>query len=305
MLHHQNHRLFNLNHTFKTIVFLPQECCLSRALLLSKTILLKVFNRIPGFQFQGTGTQLFLSSSNDTNTAEDPEDEATVHFKPIVTLPEDYSYKSGDDDATVLFVHRCKLFRFSGLLNQWKERGVGDIKIIMHSQTGKARLIMRRDLIFKICCNHYITGDMKLVHLGNDRSWMWFTQCDYSDEQPKEEKLAVRFKATDVANTFKTVFDKCVSEVLLDQCVHGDETRSTVMSSISSALADQTDSKESWECDSCLVKNRVSDTNCIACSASKPGQSLNSSPCPTSSALIYQTNLVESLKSVASPKRPV
>jgi len=52
---------------------------------------------------------------------------------------------------------RAKLFRFetSGEENEWKERGVGEVKILKNSDKGKYRVLMRRDKTFKICANHY------------------------------------------------------------------------------------------------------------------------------------------------------
>lgn len=52
---------------------------------------------------------------------------------------------------------RAKLFRFetSGDENEWKERGVGEVKILKHSDSGRYRVLMRRDKTLKICANHY------------------------------------------------------------------------------------------------------------------------------------------------------
>ena len=45
---------------------------------------------------------------------------------------------------------------------EWKERGVGDIKILHHPQKKTYRILLRRDQIHKIACNHYINTDQKL-----------------------------------------------------------------------------------------------------------------------------------------------
>lgn len=57
-------------------------------------------------------------------------------------------------------IRRSKLFRLSkgeeeGAVGEWKERGTGDMKILKHKETGKVRLLMRRDKTLKICANHY------------------------------------------------------------------------------------------------------------------------------------------------------
>ena len=37
---------------------------------------------------------------------------------------------------------------------QWKERGVGDVKLLKNRKTLSVRLLMRRDKTHKICANH-------------------------------------------------------------------------------------------------------------------------------------------------------
>ena len=229
------------------------------------------------FKFQGTGTQLFSSHQDDGDVAEKQGEEPDVYFQPVVTLPDNYTYQSGDDGGTILFEHRCKLFRFHESLKQWKERGVGDIKITRHGQTGKARVIMRRDQIWKICCNHFITKDMKLVPLGNEKTWVWFTQSDYSDEEPKKEKLAVRFKTADTAKEFKGVFESCVEEVPSQDATSGGgrgRGRGKATSAQATGPLALQCSESEWECEDCMVRNKVSDTICIACTAPRQGLDL-------------------------------
>lgn len=54
--------------------------------------------------------------------------------------------------------NRCvKLYWFeiSGEENEWKERGVGEVKILKYGDKRIYRIFMRRDKIFKICVNYY------------------------------------------------------------------------------------------------------------------------------------------------------
>ncbi|KXN71902.1 PH domain-like protein [Conidiobolus coronatus NRRL 28638] len=68
---------------------------------------------------------------------------------------------------------------------------------------------MRRDKTLKICANHYITEDMKLQpNVGSDRSWVYHVVGDVSDGAPSNETLAIRFANSDIANEFKTEFEK-------------------------------------------------------------------------------------------------
>ena len=126
--------------------------------------------------FKGAGRALFSVKH------EDPEAEADVHFKALVSLPE-IDVKTGEEHEEVLFTHRAKLFRFDENTNQWKERGIGDIKLLKNVQTNKTRVLMRRDQILKICCNHFITSDMTLLP-HQEKSRMWCTLNDFADETP-------------------------------------------------------------------------------------------------------------------------
>ena len=55
---------------------------------------------------------------------------------------------TGEEDEEPLYCHRAKLFRYDD--NQWKERGLGDIKILRHKQTKKCRLVMRREQVLVV-----------------------------------------------------------------------------------------------------------------------------------------------------------
>lgn len=41
---------------------------------------------------------------------------------------------------------------------EWKERGLGIMKLLEHKESKKARLLMRREKTLKICCNQYGTN---------------------------------------------------------------------------------------------------------------------------------------------------
>ena len=230
--------------------------------------------RSPDFKFQGSGRQLFAPKKEAAEMGEnDPEAEVEIHFKPIASLPKTYAFTSWDDEVEVLFSHRAKLFRFDAVAVQWKERGVGDIKIAKHRRTGRVRIIMRRDQILKICCNHYITPDMSLSPMNlNDKSWVWLTQSDFSDETPKAEKLAVRFKHVEKAREFKEVFDMCLAKLSQDQSAQPPrlETPQIHPKGSSESLASKFQpGVGSWECGACYVQNTAENTKCVACGTNK------------------------------------
>ena len=64
-------------------------------------------------------------------------------------------------------LRRAKLFRFDTNEDppQWKERGVGDVKLLKNKKNSNVRLLMRRDKTHKICANHYC--ELKSVSVFN------------------------------------------------------------------------------------------------------------------------------------------
>ena len=59
--------------------------------------------------------------------------------------------KSGEEGLECLLKLRTKLYRFAD--NQWKERGVGNIKIMRDRKERKIRVLMRQEKTFKPVCN--------------------------------------------------------------------------------------------------------------------------------------------------------
>ena len=68
-----------------------------------------------------------------------------ICFEPLVPLPEKIEVKTGEEDEDVLFESRARLFRFVG--GEWKERGLGVLKILQHRESRRIRLLMRREQV--------------------------------------------------------------------------------------------------------------------------------------------------------------
>ncbi|EJT45732.1 hypothetical protein A1Q2_00940 [Trichosporon asahii var. asahii CBS 8904] len=135
----------------------------------------------------------------DTEPKTTGENEHDPQFEPVVRLTETVETKTNEEDEEVLFKMRAKLFRFVKADSEWKERGTGDVRILEHKETGKARLVMRRDKTLK---------EMTLEpNVGSDRSWVWNVAADYADGEPQEELLAIRFANSENANLFKKAFE--------------------------------------------------------------------------------------------------
>ncbi|XP_072301227.1 E3 SUMO-protein ligase RanBP2 isoform X2 [Eucyclogobius newberryi] len=223
----------------------------------------------PLFGMQQDEEERESDSDNDSSHVE--EDDDGPHFEPIVPLPDKVDVKTGEEDEEEMFCNRAKLFRFDTETKEWKERGIGNVKILKNNISGKVRLLMRREQVLKICANHYITTDMLLKpNSGSDKSWVW-NAVDYADEEPKPEQLAIRFKTVDEAALFKSRFEeaqKIVREAQSDQPKRKEESAPT---SRSDSLAAQFARKEGeWRCDVCCVTNKPSTVKCAACQTPNP-----------------------------------
>ena len=71
------------------------------------------------------------------------------HFEPVIALPDLIEVKTGEEDEEVKFCSRGKLYRWA--TSEWKERGLGDIKILKNAVSGKYRVLMRREQVIKNC----------------------------------------------------------------------------------------------------------------------------------------------------------
>uniref|UniRef100_A0A8C5IG62 E3 SUMO-protein ligase RanBP2 n=1 Tax=Junco hyemalis TaxID=40217 RepID=A0A8C5IG62_JUNHY len=148
-----------------------------------------------------------VGTDEDSDVTQEEERDGQ-YFEPVVPLPDLVEVTSGEENEQVVFSHRAKLYRYDKDANQWKERGIGDIKILQNYDNKQVRIVMRRDQVLKLCANHRITPDMNLQQMkGSDRAWVW-TACDFADGERKVELLAVRFKLQDVADSFKQIFDE-------------------------------------------------------------------------------------------------
>ena len=178
----------------------------------------------PHREFAGAGSQLFSQKNNKDLGDDDPESEVSgVDFKAIVQLDE-IDQSSGEENEDVIYSQRAKLYRYDKDTAQWKERGVGNLKLLKHKITGRVRVLMRRDQILKICANHFLTADMELkANAGSDRSWVWHTSGDIADGEAKVEQLAVRFKNAEIAQEFKEKFDMCKEELKTSEIFDNDD----------------------------------------------------------------------------------
>uniref|UniRef100_A0A452S4J5 358 kDa nucleoporin n=1 Tax=Ursus americanus TaxID=9643 RepID=A0A452S4J5_URSAM len=251
------------------------------------------------FTFHGPGKSVFgtpapelanKSHETDGGSAHGDDDDDGPHFEPVVPLPDKIEVKTGEEDEEEFFCNRAKLFRFDAESKEWKERGIGNVKILRHKTSGKIRLLMRREQVLKICANHYISPDMKLTpNAGSDRSFVWHA-LDYADELPKPEQLAIRFKTPEEAALFKCKFEEAqniLKALGANVATATNQAMRIVKEPTSHDNKDicksdagnmnfefQIAKKEGswWHCNSCSLKNAATAKKCVSCQNLNPNK---------------------------------
>ncbi|GAA0148563.1 scaffold/adaptor protein [Lithospermum erythrorhizon] len=130
------------------------------------------------------------------------EEDTGAQIAPIVRLQE-VAVTTGEEDEDCLLDLKAKLYRFDKEGNQWKERGVGTVKLLKHKETGKVRLVMRQNKTLKICANHLVLPTMTTQeHAGNEKSCVWHA-ADFADGELKDETFAIRFPSVENCKDFR------------------------------------------------------------------------------------------------------
>ncbi|KAF4105397.1 E3 SUMO-protein ligase RanBP2-like isoform X2 [Onychostoma macrolepis] len=168
----------------------------------------------PNFTWSDAGAKVFgcAATKNEEKEEGGDDDNDEIHFEPIVSLPE-VEVRSGEEDEEILYKERAKLYRWDRELNQWKERGVGDIKILYHPVKKRYRVVMRREQVLKVCTNHTINQSIELKPMNTSANALVWTATDHSEGDGKVEQLAARFKTPELAESFRRVFTDCQSRM--------------------------------------------------------------------------------------------
>ena len=228
-------------------------------------------NREGAKLFQGAGAQLFAEINEDV----EGQDEDKLHFEPVIPLPDEIKVVTGEEGLDVLFSERAKLYRFDADSGQWKERGVGDVKLLRHPKSGQGRVLMRREQIKKLCANHNINSGMELKpNVGSDRSWVWYTPADYAEGEARPEKLAIKLKSAEIAGKFREVFEdlkESFSAGMPSEVEPTDDQQGAGCALYKQFISTFAASSDSWSCEMCYVENSTKDLECIACNSAKPG----------------------------------
>jgi len=166
-------------------------------------------------------------TSEKTSEEAPKEEESTATFEPVVKL-EKVETKSGEEDEEMLYSMRAKLFIFGETLlekgtgnKSWKERGIGEVRILRHREHQRIRVLMRQEKTMKVIVNHALDPRITLEpNTGSDRSWVW-SAFDFAEGELVETVFALRFADSDIANNFKTKFEEYQKE--MDKLLAGED----------------------------------------------------------------------------------
>jgi len=147
------------------------------------------------------------------------EVESTATFEPVVKL-EEVETKNGEEEEEVVYSARSKLFIYGETLldvgtgkKSWRERGIGEARILRHREHQRLRFLMRQEKTMKVIANHAVDPRIELSpNAGSDRSWVW-SAFDFAGGELVETVFAVRFPDSDIANDFKEKFGECQKEM--------------------------------------------------------------------------------------------
>ncbi|KAL3786436.1 hypothetical protein HJC23_011017 [Cyclotella cryptica] len=133
---------------------------------------------------------------------------------------EEVEVKSGEEDEEIICSYRSKLFLYGETLldkgtgnKTWKERGIGEARILRHRQHQRLRFLMRQEKTMKVIANHALDPRIQLEpNAGSDRSWVW--SCyDFAEGELEEKVFALRFANSEVAVEFKNKYEECQKEM--------------------------------------------------------------------------------------------
>ncbi|KAL0407674.1 UNVERIFIED_CONTAM: Ran-binding protein 1b [Sesamum radiatum] len=189
-------------------------------------------------------TTLRREEEEDEDKKPSAEDEDTgAQIAPIVKLQE-VAVTTGEEDEDVLLDLKSKLYRFDKEGNQWKERGVGVVKLLRHRESGRVRLVMRQTKTLKICANHLVLPTMTVQeHQGNDKSCVWHA-ADFADGELKEETFCIRFASVENCKAFKDKIEEITESQANDR---GENQEATAAASLIERLSVEGDTPEAKE----------------------------------------------------------
>ncbi|CAG8447750.1 8052_t:CDS:2 [Ambispora gerdemannii] len=146
---------------------------------------------------------LAISPTTATDEHQDKDKEGEIFGTSSKQLLSEKEVKTGEEDEDTLFTSRAKLYWMDEQLN-WKERGVGYIKLNVKSNTMKSpRLVMRADVVFRLILNVSLFEGMPVQLEEN------FVRI-VAIENNKPAKYAIKLNNADVSQELYMKILNCI-----------------------------------------------------------------------------------------------
>lgn len=161
-------------------------------------------------------TEPEVAKNDDDNF--NPEEEVTEgNWNTPQVEVQEVKVETGEEEESIFWKCRSKLYRWAnaggdgGAAGEWKERGVGEARLLKHKQTGKIRFLLRQEKTLKIIANHYVVENgvyCKLSpNVSSEKIWVW-SVMDFADGELKNEQFALKFGQIELAQEFKKKFEE-------------------------------------------------------------------------------------------------
>lgn len=168
-------------------------------------------------------SNLMTKASPSTNGVADGDDnDNTVedvnydpHYDPIIALPDEITVTTGEEEEQKVFGERAKLFRFDATNREWKERGVGEFKLLHHPKNNTYRLLLRREQVYKCVLNQALSADFLMNPMKqSDKAYCWVgTNFAEDTTNGAMESLSVRFKNAQIAQSFEKAVNRAIENL--------------------------------------------------------------------------------------------
>jgi len=177
-----------------------------------------------GFGF-GSGNQGGSQTGNllgpsGGSTSSITSDKSTESSTPQPDAPEDDSAKlistsnhdeegEGEENEETTHAGKCKVYKLvkaSEMPAEWKDMGVGILRLKKHKETSARRALLRNSLTGKIIINFNLYSGLKPTHAAKVVSFV-----GYDGSEPTSYRL--RFKTDDQAKGLRDAFDRDLASV--------------------------------------------------------------------------------------------
>lgn len=188
----------------------------------------------------------------------------------IIPPPELFKVKTDSDNKITLFEDRAKLLRFVKETKEWKERGIGNMKVMVNKKNpNNVRLLMRREQVLKVCCEQLLAKDNKFNKMPNIETALIWARQYYSGNEPRVKIFAIRFKTADICKQFHQVILSAQANMTDGKSQQAKSTKDEKPAETKGFGDLFKPQAGSWTCEMCYTSNTCEILFCVCCEEPK------------------------------------